>query len=456
MTADQGELSAVLDEEINKLPDKYRRPIVLCYLEGLTQDVAARRLRWKAGVLRGRLDRCAINYAADWLDGASPLRQHWPPPNCCRHPAQAAVPAALVTTTFDAAVRYLTVCKVAGAIATLVEPVRLAGVFRTQTSPARAAFASVLVVTGALALAALTQLGNQGENGVPAATQLMSGPVAPPKTKQVPPADRTIDFRIVDRSTGKPLPGVRLTVKVVADQTVDRTTDETGAMTLDYPLPRSRMMHVNTSKDGFTPMLVWIRHPRFDDEFPAIYTQSMAPTAPIGGVVQDEDGRPVAGAKVSPTIFFNSNDPPPGREEIRLADSYPTDTDGRRTCPSMPSGYNPARLRRFGFITLISSHSESSVATCSRQSDPRAPSFSSVGSLSRAEWSTATITQFMERESLRGSRTVGIGFAGGQYRSRRPVSPGTLACRRECSYRPGQGARSRLDQARFASRTGSC
>ena len=172
----------------------------------------------------------------------------------------------------------------------------------------------------------------------------MSGPVAPPKTKQVPPADRTIDFRIVDRSTGKPLPGVRLTVKVGADQTVDRTTDETGAMTLDYPLPRSRMMHVNTSKDGFTPMLVWIRHPRFDDEFPAIYTQSMAPTAPIGGVVKDEDGRPVAGAKVSPTIFFNSNDPPPGREEIRLADSYPTDTDGRWTCPSMPSGYNPARL----------------------------------------------------------------------------------------------------------------
>ena len=57
LLADQSELSAVLDEEISKLPDKYRRPIVLCYLEGLTQDVAARRLRWKAGVLRGRLDR---------------------------------------------------------------------------------------------------------------------------------------------------------------------------------------------------------------------------------------------------------------------------------------------------------------------------------------------------------------------------------------------------------------
>ena len=96
---------------------------------------------------------------------------------------------------------------------------------------------------------------------MPAAAQLMSGPVASPKTKQVPPADRTIDFRVVDRSTGKPLPGVRLTVKLDADQTVDRTTDETGAMTLDYPLPRLRMMHVSASKDGFTPMLVWIRHP---------------------------------------------------------------------------------------------------------------------------------------------------------------------------------------------------
>jgi RNA polymerase sigma factor (sigma-70 family) len=51
------EVKGVLDEELGRLPEKYRAPLLLCYLEGLTQDEAARRLGWKRGVLRGRLDR---------------------------------------------------------------------------------------------------------------------------------------------------------------------------------------------------------------------------------------------------------------------------------------------------------------------------------------------------------------------------------------------------------------
>ena len=51
------EVRRVLDEELDRLPDHYRAPLVLCYLEGLTQDEAARRLGWAPGVLRGRLDR---------------------------------------------------------------------------------------------------------------------------------------------------------------------------------------------------------------------------------------------------------------------------------------------------------------------------------------------------------------------------------------------------------------
>jgi RNA polymerase sigma factor (sigma-70 family) len=51
------ELRTALDEELNRLPDKYRLPLILCYLEGLTNEEAARRLGWPAGSMSYRLAR---------------------------------------------------------------------------------------------------------------------------------------------------------------------------------------------------------------------------------------------------------------------------------------------------------------------------------------------------------------------------------------------------------------
>jgi RNA polymerase sigma factor (sigma-70 family) len=51
------ELHAALDEELARLPDKYRAPLVLCYLEGATRDEAARQLGWPLGTLKSRVER---------------------------------------------------------------------------------------------------------------------------------------------------------------------------------------------------------------------------------------------------------------------------------------------------------------------------------------------------------------------------------------------------------------
>src|SRR5579875_4126287 len=50
------ELRSVLDEELRSLPEKYRAPLVLCYLEGRTQDEAARQLGWSKNTFRRRLE----------------------------------------------------------------------------------------------------------------------------------------------------------------------------------------------------------------------------------------------------------------------------------------------------------------------------------------------------------------------------------------------------------------
>jgi Sigma-70, region 4 len=50
-------LRSVLDEEICRLPEKYRAPIILCHLESKSQDRAARELGWPKSSLANRLGR---------------------------------------------------------------------------------------------------------------------------------------------------------------------------------------------------------------------------------------------------------------------------------------------------------------------------------------------------------------------------------------------------------------
>jgi DNA-directed RNA polymerase specialized sigma24 family protein len=54
---ERGNAAGLLDDELSRLPDRYRAPLVLCYLEGLTNGEAARQLGCPEGTVWTRLSR---------------------------------------------------------------------------------------------------------------------------------------------------------------------------------------------------------------------------------------------------------------------------------------------------------------------------------------------------------------------------------------------------------------
>jgi RNA polymerase sigma factor (sigma-70 family) len=102
---DQLDLAPVLHAEIERLQAKYRVPIVLCHLEGLTHEQAAARLGWPVGTVRSRLARGRERLRLRLLRrGVAPAAAALGLA-LASETAVAAVPAAVVNATAQAALK---------------------------------------------------------------------------------------------------------------------------------------------------------------------------------------------------------------------------------------------------------------------------------------------------------------------------------------------------------------
>jgi RNA polymerase sigma factor (sigma-70 family) len=144
------DLRPVLDEEVSRLPEKYRAAVVLCYLEGRTYEEAARQIgcprgtvavRLKRGreLLRVRLTRRGLGPVAGLVAAGTPG-------------SAPSVSAALVQPTLRAALGYVAGNTTAGGAASVPAVALAEGVLRTmslvQLKTATAIFVLVVGLLG--------------------------------------------------------------------------------------------------------------------------------------------------------------------------------------------------------------------------------------------------------------------------------------------------------------------
>ena len=132
----------------------------------------------------------------------------------------------------------------------------------------------------------------------PAPSTKTAGTTAAGSPDQPSSTTRVLIIHVREAKTNRALPNADISVKEEKVKNQGRTDDQ-GQYAIALPPETLSQLNVTVLLDGYVPMSVyWTARSDFA-QLPADFTFALEPAVPIGGIIQDEQGQPIANATVA-------------------------------------------------------------------------------------------------------------------------------------------------------------
>ena len=299
------ELLVVLDEELQRLPERLRTPLVLCYLEGRTRDEAARELNWSLRTLKRRLE-----------EGRDSLRERLARRGLglpalllatgVIQEARATVPRALVASAVRMALH--------GASEVVPVPGLTSQGLRAVPTTRVKALGAVFLMAGLVA-AGTGLFGDRSSAQPPrvptTAPRVVAPPTVSPEKPKATQKETVVAVRILD-TDGKPLAAADVALvgiwlprrrgEAYKDEVLDRgKTDKVGRVQVKVNAPQDQFhwLHVLAGARGHA--LAWQRVPHSDEDGTRKMELRLSAEHVQTGKLIDLQGQPAA--KVSARVL---------------------------------------------------------------------------------------------------------------------------------------------------------